>query len=130
MLFTPTVVHLWIFSGILVFHLLFLLSESWYHFLPNVVVLIVMCFLTGFISGVIYSNGLEVVRTLFVGNKREFSLSVSLLPFDFGMFAASLIGLYVEPRLLEHCKATALDIEYCFTRSSNMEAIAGACKGL
>jgi len=129
LLYVPTATGLWALSIIEVLHLLFLLFESWYRFLPGVGIPIFLCLTAGVVIGIVFSNALEFVRISFEENEREFVMSWVMFPFNFGVLVASMVGLYVEPRLREHCLHIVTDSAYCFTRPSNVNNVVAVCSG-
>jgi hypothetical protein len=126
-LYDPTPELLWILSIIEICHLLFFIFESWYRFLPGVAMALVLCLTAGLIVGVFFNNMLEVLHATFEGKEREFVLGFTMAPAFLGILLAAIVGLYVEPRLTEHCIATVTDSAFCSTRSASFKDIIARC---
>jgi hypothetical protein len=126
-LYVPTCKQLWAFSFLVFLILLFTVFESWYRFLPGVATVFVLCLLGGFLGGLLFNNFPEILRSRFTERQREFGMGFALSPVSTGIMGAGIIGLFVEPRLLEHCVSTVIDSAYCFTRPESVEEITTQC---
>ncbi|KAL9979599.1 hypothetical protein ACROYT_G017280 [Oculina patagonica] len=94
----------WILALIVVSHNLFLVTMSWYRFVPQVGVTMALCFTGGFAAGAIYVNSAHVVRDEVIGRtSQEFALSLLTVGISAGLLAGGLLGLYTELALKEHC---------------------------
>lgn len=127
-LYKPTVVLLWLLTGLEIAHVVLFFCESWFRFLPEVGLMLFFVFTGGVVVGTVYIMVLEISRASFEGNEREFVLAVSLFPLTFAIFVASLVGLIVEPNLREHCILYLKDAQYCFTRPKNLNSVIKSCK--
>lgn len=94
----------WILAvNCVVFNIL-LVTMSWYRYVHNVGVIMVLCFFSGFANGAIYVNSSHMVREKTADNNtREFGLSLLTLGVSAGLLAGGLLGLYTEPALRERC---------------------------
>lgn len=126
-LYVPTLIQLWAFSILIFLHLLFAVFEAWYRFLPGVTAILVICLSSGTLGGLLFNNFPEVLRLRFTKREREFGMGYALSPVSTGILSAGVIGLFVEPRLLEHCISTVLDTVYCFTRPESFNDIISHC---
>lgn len=126
-LYHPTPLLLWVFSILEVLHLFFFIFESWYRFLPGVSTTLVLCITGGICLGLMFSNLIEVVHATFEGREREFAMAFTMGPAYVGVIMAALVGLYVEPRLYEHCVLTVSNSAYCITRSTSLADITARC---
>ena len=94
----------WILAFIGVSHNLLLVTMSWYRFVPQVGVTMILCFTGGFTAGAIYANSAHLVRDEVTGkNSQEFGLSLLTVGVSAGQLAGGLLGLYTELALKEHC---------------------------
>lgn len=108
---------IWILAVIGVLHNVLFVTMSWYRYVPQVGVIMALCFTAGFTTGAIYSNSPHVVRDQAAdNNSQEFGLSLLTLGTSAGQLAGGLLGLYTEPALREHCLyALKLDV-FCYTQ--------------
>ncbi|XP_032221255.2 protein btn-1 [Nematostella vectensis] len=110
--------YTWIFALCNIFQLLFLLFDSWYHFVPHVEIIITVCLGIGLFSGLIVLHSPHLVPQLVQPNESEFALSLLSLGNGIGGLAAAIVGLFVEPYLSAKCQQK-FDPKYCFTRFHN-----------
>ncbi|KAK2550317.1 Protein BTN1 [Acropora cervicornis] len=108
---------LWALTIIEVCILIFCLLATWYRFLPDITTLLLLSFLGGLIIGIIYANVLQVFTESYEFPLREFVLGFVAFAVGIGVFAASLLGLVVEPLFRQHCLTTTDLAEYCFTKT-------------
>ena len=108
---------LWALKIIEVCILIFCLLATWYRFLPDITTLLLLSFLGGLIIGIIYANVLQVFTESYEFPLREFVLGFVAFAVGIGVFAASLLGLVVEPLFRQHCLTTTDLAEYCFTKT-------------
>jgi hypothetical protein len=129
-LYAPTCKLIWLLSIIEILLMFIVLFESWYRFLPSVAIVLVLCLLSGTIVGLFYNNMFVLIHVTFEGKQRAFVMGYATFPLTLtaGMFVAGLVGLYVEPRLLEHCISTVTESAYCFTRSATLKDIILRCR--
>jgi len=126
-LYDTTHKGLWVLTLIESFHMIFLCFESWYRFVPRVEIVLILCFSSGVFSGMLYSNAMEFFSTLLEGKQREFGMGFSLCLMDVGALVAAFAGLYLEPRLREHCVDYVEESIYCVTRSRSLNDVAMTC---
>lgn len=126
-LYTPTTLLLWLLSSTEMLVLCFAILESWYRFLPNVGILLFLCFFAGIIQGMLFPNMLELLHLKFEGAEREFVMGYAVLPRGLGIFLAAVIGIYVEPILMEHCISIVKESAFCLTRSKSLHSITSKC---
>ena len=93
----------WIFASIIVTCLLFLVFASWFHFLHNVWIVIFICFVVGLNTGVLYNCTFAAAASERSSRHKMFSRAFLVFPIAAGMFTASLLGLYIEPLIKDHC---------------------------
>lgn len=111
----------WVFAAIEIAHLIFFVSESWYHFVSYIWIIIALCFTLGLVAGMIALYSPHAVVGHVAPEEKEFALGLLTVGNGVGAFVAGLLGLVVEPYLtgkcLEHFSASK---EFCFTRPQNM----------
>ena len=119
--------HLWILSTIEVIHLLFFILASWYRFVPNVWIVLLLIFTSGAVIGVLYVNNVIFFRTEFEDRYKEFAMGYIVVAIPGGVFTAALLGLYTEPILREHCTMFITNSDFCFTRSLSLDGFTSPC---
>ena len=107
--------------------MLFLIFESWYHFLPGVEIVLCICFTAGLSVGVQFTNSLEFFSGCLEDKKRKFGVGYGVFPMALGGLTSALVGLQLEPQLKEHCRNNLMDAAYCITRSPSVGAITSQC---
>ena len=112
----PYTKHTWIFSTFNVLSLIFLVFVSWFRFLPHVGIVIVICLAVSLSVGLVICFTFEAANGEPNSVSMEFSRAVLSTPISAGYLGASLLGLYVEPSLLEHCVYITGNAAYCLTR--------------
>ena len=96
---------------------LVLVTASWFRFIPHVSIIMVFCFTEGLLTGAIYVNSAYVIKDKLTSTRsRDFGLSLLTLGMSAGQLAAGLMGMFIEPALLEHCLYALKLNEFCFTR--------------
>lgn len=109
--------RLWIPILLNISHLMFFLLEAWYHFLPNVYVLLLLCCTHSFVFGSTTVNVLANAADKFPNTHVK---GVALNITEFGAVVArltsGLLGLFVEQYLREHCTNNLLMGKYCLAR--------------
>ena len=101
-------------------HLLFFLFESWYHFLPSIWIMVVLCSTLGLVAGIIVVQSPHAVSRNVSPEEKEFALGLLTIGNGVGGFLAGLVGLAVEPYLTNKCKVHfSASKEFCFTRLRN-----------
>ena len=126
-LYNITVKGLWALALVEILHLLILFCESWYRFLPGVEIVLCLCFTAGLTVGSLFTNALELFCGRLEERQRKFGLGLCPFPMCFAVLIAGVMGLTLEPQLIEHCMATMTDSTYCFTRSKSFQDIALRC---
>ncbi|XP_049850833.1 battenin-like [Schistocerca gregaria] len=95
---------------------LLLLLHSIFHFLPYIVVTIVIL-LEGFLGGVTYLNAYLNISSQLHSHVKEFVMSITGVSDSIGISLASLVGLYLGPKLklINH---QYLSQNACYTRKA------------
>lgn len=106
------------FGNAVMFCFLFAL---WFHFVEEVGVILVLCFVIGVLTGSIYANSLSVLSEQITDvTEREFALGLLTLGSSAGIYSAGLLGLFLKPYLTHHC-LFELDLgEDCFQTFLNL----------
>ena len=120
--------YLWVLSVVQVMHLLFFILAAWYRFLPNVLIVLLLLFICGVSLGVLFTNAVLLFRDKFVDRYQEFAMGCIMVGNNGAIITASLMGLYTEPLLLEHCTMLVNDIDLCFTRSKLVDGLTLSCQ--
>ena len=101
-------------------HLIFLLFESWYHFVPYIWVIIALCSTLGLVAGMIVVQSPHAVSQHVSAEEREFALGLLTIGNGVGAFLGGFVGLAVEPYLAEKCaEHFSATKEFCVTRHVN-----------
>ena len=108
--------HTWIFASVIVTSAFFLVFASWFRFLPNMWIVISICFVVGLNAGVLFNCTFAAAASQSSSRHKRFSRAFLVFPIAAGMFTASLLGLYIEPLLKEHCVYISKDATECITR--------------
>ena len=101
-------------------HLLLLMLDAWYHFIPYLLIIFTLCTTQGFIHGALYINTGRTISGKFEGHPRkekEFALSMVTVGSNLGVISAGLLGLFEEPYIKYHCLYELKLGKYCFTRA-------------
>ena len=111
---------MWVLSLLDVIHVLIFVLASWYRFLPNVYVVLVMCFTLGIIHGLSIVNCAANSATQF-SNPRDNGTAMGLmeLGISVGRIAAALLGLSTEQLLREHCTNRLMLGRFCLVRPAS-----------
>ena len=111
---------MWVLSLLDVTHLLIFVLASWYRFLPNVYVVLVMCFTLGTIHGLTLVNCGVNSATLF-SNPRDNGTAMGLMELGYSVarIAAALLGLSTEQLLREHCINRLMLGRFCLARPAS-----------
>ena len=127
----PYTRHTWIFTVISAALMLFMLTASWYRYLTNVWIVLVVMFLAGGWVGALYVTAIAMTG---VGEtstvRKEFSRAFVQGAAIFGAFVAGLLGLFVEPLLRKHCELVTMTTDLCLTRNMNGWNASVSCRGL
>ena len=87
----------------------------------------VLVFASGTAVGITYVNAIAFFRDSFKDRYQEFAMGFFSVALAGGVFAAALLGLYVEPLLREHCTMFANNTDFCFTRSKFLDRFTSTC---
>ena len=109
--------RVWILAMAEVLIFIFFVLASWFRFLTDVSIALILAFIAGLIIGVMYVNMLALYSEVEDPKSREFVLGYASAATGAGATTAGLLGLLLEPWLREHCLSVARSSEYCFTRS-------------
>ena len=91
---------LWILVLLNVGHLVFFIFAAWYHFVPNVNVLLLLCATHGFIFGSTTVQVTVAVAEKFQNShKKGLALNITFFGGSVGRLASELIGIFVEAHL-------------------------------
>lgn len=117
--YTFIITRTWILSAILFSLFIFLVLSSWYRFLHNVWIVLVLCFAVGLLAGSLYLNTFLVaaVSDFDDANGKAFSRAFLSVGPSAGVLLAGVVGLVLEPALREHCLESEQFSDFCFTRS-------------
>jgi len=109
--------RIWILALISVGHLMFFLFAAWYHFVPNVFILLVLCVTNGFVFGLINVHGMIEAADQFQDIYRK-GLAINFVELGcaIGRLVSGLLGIFVEEYLRVHCTNNLLMGEYCLAR--------------
>ncbi|EDO32423.1 predicted protein [Nematostella vectensis] len=111
--------RLWILSLLDFAHVIFFIFVTWYRFIPNVWIVLVLCATHGFISGSVMVNGaLEAAGQFEDPVDKGIAMGMIQWGSTAGIIAASVVGLFTEPALMQHCQDELRLGEYCFTREN------------
>jgi hypothetical protein len=109
--------RIWIRVFLNVSLLIFFVLASWYHFLPNVVVVLVLCYIQGHLYGSVLVLCLETSADCFTGARdKGTALGFVEVGLSAGRISAGLLGLFVERYLREHCTYNLLLGRFCLAR--------------
>ena len=98
-------------------YLLFLVLAAWYRFLSSVWIVLLLVFISGIVTDVLYVNVVTFFRNLFQKRYMEFAMGYSAVAWGGGMLTAAMLGLYTEPLLRKHCPTLMDNTDFCLTRS-------------
>ena len=77
---------------------------AWFRFVEEVQVMVILCFVMGFIMESNYANSVVFVHEQTTAvSEREFALSIFTLGSSAGMYAGGLLALFLKPYLTQHC---------------------------
>jgi hypothetical protein len=108
---------IWFLVLLNVGHLMFFLFASWYHFISNVAVILVLCLTQGLIHGSTTVHCLASSTESFTGTSdKGTALGLVVTGGSVGRLTAGLIGLFVEEYLREHCTNRLMLGKFCLAR--------------
>ena len=108
--------YIWFLSTFNVLCLIFLVFVSWFRFLPHVGIVMAICLAVSLSVGLVLCLTFEEANGEPNSVSIEFSRAVLSAPISAGYLGAALLGLYVEPFLIEHCLYLTENAAYCLTR--------------
>ncbi|KAL9956722.1 hypothetical protein ACROYT_G038244 [Oculina patagonica] len=77
---------------------------SWFNFVREVEVIMVLCFVIGVLTGSSYANSLSFISEQITDvTEREFAMGMLTLGSSAGIYAAAVLGLFLKPLLIHHC---------------------------
>ena len=116
----PYTRHTWIFSSLVAVILVFLVLGSWYRFLASVWIVLALMFISGLLTGVLYTNTYAMAGAGETNRaKTELSRAFVYSGCAIGIMSAALMGMRTEPLLRKHCMQIATRGAYCLTRNVN-----------
>lgn len=112
--------RIWLIILILDGILVVFVSSSWYHFLPSVYIVLVLCFILAIVDGCGTVNTLVGSADVFdnIPDKAT-ALSFVELGGPIGTLIAVLLGLVIEGYIREHCTNRLLPGRFCFARAQS-----------
>jgi len=114
-------------AGLQVVIMFILLFESWYRYISNVGVVLVLSFSAGVIVGLAFSNSMEFLCEKLDARKRQYGMVFFPVPITIGVLVAGFLSLQLEQQLREHCMLTIVNETFCFTRSQSFSDITLRC---
>jgi len=109
--------RLWIPVLLNVSHLMFFLFAAWYHFVPNVYVVLFLSGTHGFVFGSTTVHLLVGAADKFQNpHEKGLALNINELGCAVGRLVSGLLGIFVEEYLREHCTNNLLMGQYCLAR--------------
>lgn len=119
--------HTWIFSLVLLAVMSFSICASYYRLLESVWSVLLLCFIIGSLSGVVFANTVCAVPLVVEPKYREFCLGLVTIGESTGVLIASFVGLAVEPALRKHCTHMVSKSALCYTRPETFKWDASIC---
>ncbi|XP_020908495.2 battenin-like [Exaiptasia diaphana] len=110
----------WILVIISVCHVVILVLASWYGFLPNVWVPIVLVFTLGVCCDGTYTNISVVAGEIEDLRVRELYMGLLTCGVGIGSLCGTILASFVENVLVNHCLANTNDTSICFTREIDL----------
>lgn len=108
---------LWILVLLNVSHLMVFLFASWYHFVPNVYIVLFLSGTHGLVFGSTAVHVVVAAADKFQNSHMKgLSLNITHLGCSLGRLASGLLGIYVEEYLRKHCTNSLLMGRYCLAR--------------
>ena len=96
------------------------LFASWYRFLPVIFIVLVLMFICGFLSGVVFTSAFFKLHEANTSTTtKNFVHYLFYTAYSGGIVAGGFLGFYVEPILVKHCIELGKEGEYCLARSAN-----------
>ena len=100
--------------------LIFFLLSSWYHFVPSVYIILVLCGTLGILISSISVRVLSSTAESFVKSRdRGTAMVIIEVNCSIGGLAAGLLGIFVEDYLRHHCINNLLMGKLCLARFSS-----------
>lgn len=117
----------WIFSLILVAVMSFSICASYYRLFQTVWSVLLLCFIIGSLSGLVFANTVCAVPLTVEPKYKEFCMGMVTVGESAGVLIASFVGLAVEPALRKHCTHTISKPSLCYTRPNTYRWTSSVC---
>ena len=117
----------WIFSTILLTVMIFSICASYYRVFNSVWPILLLCFIIGSLSGLVFANTVCAVPVVVEPKYREFCLGLVGLGESMGVLIASFSGIAVEPALRKHCMRVISQHDLCYTRHETLKWASSVC---
>ena len=109
--------HTWFFASVIMACVFFLVFASWFRFLPNVWIVLVVAFFVGLTEGVLFNCTFAAAASDSSSARHKgFSRAFLTAGQGAGLLSAALLGLYIEPLLKKHCFHISEHPANCLTR--------------
>lgn len=127
--FVPRLVikRTWIFAVILVVVMSFSICASYYRLFQTVWSVLLLCFIIGSLSGLVFANTVCAVPLVVEPKYKEFCLGLVTIGESAGVLVASFVGLAVEPALRKHCTHVVSKTSLCYTRPKTYKWTSSLC---
>jgi hypothetical protein len=111
---------IWILVLLNVSHVMLFVLASWLHFVPNVIMILVLCFTQGFAYGSTVVHCVTSAVNLFsCARYKGTALGLTEVAKSVGRSTAGLLGLFTERYLREHCTYRLMLGQFCLARHSS-----------
>ena len=117
----------WIFSLILLAVMSFSICASYYRLFQTVWSVLLLCFIIGSLSGLVYVNTVCAVPLAVEPKYTEFCMGLVSVGESAGALIASFVGLAIEPALRKHCTHIASESSLCYTRRKTYKWTSSVC---
>lgn len=108
---------IWLLVLLHISHLFLFIFASWYRFLPNFILVLVLCFTQGVLQGLVLIYSMMDTAILFPCPKDNgTALGLLEIGLSVGRVAAGLLGIITEKQLRQHCTYTLLLGRFCLAR--------------
>ncbi|XP_031560346.1 protein BTN1-like isoform X2 [Actinia tenebrosa] len=110
--------HTWSLVLVACFHVLLLIFDSLFRFIPNVWVILFLVFSLGFWAEAIYLNVNVILGEISDSRARELSMGLAVFGVGFGALIGAIISRPVENVLVKHCVQFTNQTSFCLTRET------------
>lgn len=117
----------WIFAVILVIVMSFSICASYYRLFQTVWSVLLLCFIIGSLSGLVFVNTVCAVPLVVEPKYKEFCMGLVTVGESAGVLVASFVGLAVEPALRKHCTHVVSKTSLCYTRPNKYKWTSSVC---